>query len=216
MAILFPTLDVVVTAAPGTGSTSVIAACRRSPHAIDLLDELGLRDSQLDDKHSTVTDINRLVSFPWSGTIVTTTRNPFDFYFADWSRTRTRWASELAIPTSWVHRVPDMIQNIRVACDNDFGPWIDHVLGDDHRAGRQRRINVGHVDEADIVLRMEHFDVDLRLRHPRLAEEIGRLPHENRSDRPRRLRSVYTEEAAEMVASVHADDLVRFDYSFPI
>lgn len=213
MPIWFPELATIVTAAPGTGSTSLLRACSRSNDAVDLAASLGLGD-EVDAKHATVRDLMRSTSFSWDATIVTTTRNPFDFYLAEWTRTRTRWASELNDRSSWVHRVDGMRRSIEDAVDNDFVDWIELVLLDDFEAGRQRRINVGHVDEATFVLRMEHFDADVYKMHPRLAAVIGPLPHVNKTDRSRDLAGAYSTRATRIVQTVHAVDIQRFGYTF--
>ena len=212
MPIAFHEFATIVTAAPGTGSTSLLAACDRSALAVDLVDALGLGDADLDPKHATVADLARTCAFTWEGEIVTTTRNPFDFYLAEWTRTRTRWAREVDDPTSWVHRVAGMRRAIDDAVENDFVDWLELVLGADVEAGTRRRVNRGHVDEATIIVRMEHFDQDLERAHPDLAREIGTLPHENRTDRSRDTAAAYTPRARDLVATVHAEDIDRFGY----
>ena len=52
--------------------------------------------------------------------VVTTTRNPFDFWVAEWHRTRTRWLAELRRPESWVYRQEGMIGRIVDAVEHDF------------------------------------------------------------------------------------------------
>ena len=113
--------------------------------------------------------------------IVTTTRNPFDFYVAEHTRTRTRWVHELRRPDSWVHDVPDAVDRIVDAVTLDFDAWLERVIGS---PVRQLRINRGHVAEADVVLRMEHLESDVReLRRPRAA----RAAHQRHGPRARLL-----------------------------
>ena len=221
MPLLLPSLSTVVTAAPGTGSTSLLEACARDDDVVDLLEGVDCVAVGLDAKHATLAGIARsgacrevratLGSPP--AHVVTTTRDPFDFYVAEWHRTRTRWALELDDPSSWVHRVEGMHERIDRALGSDFDPWLRDELAGGPDDG-SRRLNPGHVDEATIVLRIEHVDDDLRRLHPRLAERIGPIPHVNRTERDGSSRERYTPWGRAAVERAHAADLARFGYRF--
>ena len=219
MAFWFDMVATAVTAAPGTGSTSLTDTCARSGWAIDVL--AGRADAAghgpLDAKHATVTEIH--TAGLWAELvgeeptqIVTTTRDPYDFYVAEWYRTRTRWAAELDDPWSWVQSVVGMRERIARAVDLDFDAWLHHELSADLDAGRSRRLNPGHVDEATIVLRMEHLDDDLARLHPELFHLIGRIPHVNRTVRPGPIDDSYTPWGLAAVTTLHHDDIERFGY----
>ena len=230
----FPDLDTVVTAAPGTGSTSLMSARLDAPGAIDPVATL-VRvdhdhvDGPVDPKHATWSRIREHLpttpsdSRAADGTdpdtvrhVVTATRDPWDFYLAEWTRLRTRWALELDQPDSWVHRVAGVRDSIRAATTLDFDDWILHEFAADMETGdSERRLNRGHVDEATVVVRMEHLDHDLARLHPDLARRIGPIPHLNRTDRRRDLAAAYSQRSARIVADAHAADIARFGYAFP-
>jgi hypothetical protein len=203
-----------VTAEPGTGSTSVVAALARRPDveqvpAHDLLDPEGRQ--VLDAKHATVGQLvdAGVLARDHGLSIITTTRNPFDFYVAEWSRSRTRWVEDLRDPTSWVHRQPGAIDRIVDALTNEFDAWLEIALQPDLDRGTGRHLNAAHVAEASSVVRMEH-----------LSEELaalglgGSVPHLNSSGRGVPYWTHYSRESRAWVEAVHAPDLDRFGYRF--
>lgn len=214
MALIDHDAGLILTAAPGTGSTSLIAAFTTTRGATPVPEGVGPPGGpRVDPKHATV---RQLVDAGWLAAghglrIVTTTRNPFDFYVAEWERTRSRWILELRDPGSWVHTQPGAIDRIVDAVTLDFETWLHRALG---ATGTdpppRRRINQGHVDEADVVLRMERVEADLR-------ELLGldvRVPRDNVTDRDRAYWRHYSPAARQLVALAHAADLERFDYAF--
>ena len=60
MAVLFPDLDLVVTMAPGTGSTALEAACTSAPGSHDVASVLRVRPDEADPKHATWTRLRRV------------------------------------------------------------------------------------------------------------------------------------------------------------
>jgi hypothetical protein len=206
---------IAVTGAPGTGSTSLLTALQeqaglRPCPADDVLDADG--HQVLDAKHATVAELVAagLVPADHGWTIVTSTRNPFDFYVAEWERSRTRWIRDATDPTSWVNRQPGALERIIDAVVQPFETWVVGVLADDRRDGVTRHLNAGHVGEADVVVRLEHLADDL------VVAGFGDLevPHLNRTPRTRPYWQYYDVDAREAVAAVHAPDLERFGYRF--
>ncbi len=139
--------------------------------------------------------------------VVTTTRNPFDFYVAEYERTRTRWVHELRDPASWVHATPGAVDRVVDAVTLDFETWLRRAVG---TSPGPRRVNPGHVDEADVVLRMEHLEADLR---DLLGLELT-VPRTNVTDRARAWWRSYDVEGRRLVETAHAQDLERFGYAF--
>lgn len=213
MALIDHAAGIIVTAAPGTGSTSLIAALRAHRPVVPV--PSGDEDAAggIDAKHGTV---GQLVAAgllpPGHGLrIVTTTRNPFDFYVAEWQRTRTRWVEELRDRRSWVHTQPGAIERIIDAVTLDFEPWLHRALDvEPGSAPAPRRINPSHVEEADVILRMESLEADL-------GELVGldlAVPRENVTRRDRAYWRHYSSTARSLVAHAHATDLDRFGYGF--
>jgi hypothetical protein len=93
----------------------------------------------------------------------------------------------------------------------DFGQWVAKALGvDGEEPPPLRRINRGHVEEADVVLGMESVEADL-------AEALGlhlAVPRENVTERDRAWWRHYSPVARRLVEQAHAADLERFGYRF--
>lgn len=217
MVLLLPRERLVVTAAPGTGSTSLLGylaarhGCRAVPETDVVVDGCVVVDA----KHAPLADVvaaglldrRDLVGVR----VVTSTRNPYDFWAAEWHRTRTRWRDLLATPDSWVHRQTGMQARIDQAVALEFDDWLELALGDHHRAGRTMHLNAGHVAEADVVVRMEHLDDDLA---PLLDRRRTAVPHVNATPGRLPYRELYGSAARDLVTAVHAPDLERFGYRF--
>jgi hypothetical protein len=199
----------LVTAAPGTGSTALGEALVSQRGASEVVGPEQARRVGVDAKHATVGQLVAagVVDAGHGMRIVTTTRNPFDFYVAEHTRTRTRWVHELRRPDSWVHEVPGAVDRIVDAVTLDFDAWLVQAIGDPVRA---LRINRGHVDEADVVLRMEHLESDIG---DLLGFELA-VPPTNVTDRERAYWRSYSAASRRLVETAHADDLERFDYAF--
>lgn len=208
MALLDPDLGLLVTAAPGTASTALREALLARPSVTEVPASGEVRAAGIDVKHATVAELVRAGFVPadhgWR--IVTTTRNPFDFYVAEYERTRRRWVHELRDPESWVHQTPGAVDRIVDAVTLEFDEWLAKALAEPG----PRRINRGHVDEADIVLRMEHLEQDLR----ELAGLDVAVPATNVTDRERAYWRAYDVAGRRRVEAAHADDLALFGYAF--
>jgi hypothetical protein len=209
MALLDRRAGLLVTAAPGTGSTALIDALVSQRGATEVVGREQARELGVDAKHATVRQLvdAGVVDAGHGMRIVTTTRNPFDFYVAEHTRTRTRWVHELRRPDSWVHDVPGAVDRIVDAVTLDFDAWLERAVG---TPVRPSRINRGHVVEADVVLRMEHLEADL-------AEHLGlelAVPRTNVTDRERAYWRSYSVTSRRLVAEAHAEDLERFGYCF--
>lgn len=217
-----PPLGVCVTAAPGTGSTSLLAWAEALPGARHLLADDVLRPDgtvEVDAKHATVTQVVAAGLVGWTPqdrVIVASTRNPFDHWHAEWFRTRTRWAQDAADPTSWVHRVEGMADRIRAACRLIFPAWLEEEVGARADASERWHLNPGHIAEADVVLRMEHLAADVAVLLARVGAhgQAPPVPHQNRTEGRDPYQTAYTDRARAIVAQVNGPDLARFGYEF--
>lgn len=208
MALLDSAAGLLVTAAPGTASTALREALLGRPSVTEVPAGGAVRAAGIDVKHATAGDLVRAGFLaPDHGlSIVTTTRNPFDFYVAEYERTRRRWVHELRNPDSWVHATPGAVGRIVDAVTLEFNEWLAGAIA----APGPRRINRGHVDEADVVLRMEHLESDLR---ELLGLEVT-VPATNVTDRERAYWRAYDVTSRQLVETAHADDLAKFAYTF--
>lgn len=208
MALLDSATGLLVTAAPGTGSTALRAALLSRPTVSEVPDVDTIRVGDIDVKHATVGELVGAGFLPADHglRIVTTTRNPFDFYVAEYERNRRRWVHDLRDPDSWVHATPGAVGRIVDAVTLDFPDWLAGVIAEPG----PRRINRRHVDEADVVLRMEHLESDLR-------ELVGldiAVAATNVTDRERAYWRSYDVPSRALVETTHAEDLERFGYAF--
>ena len=208
MALLDAAAGLLVTAAPGTASTALREALLARRDVTEVPDSADVRTAGVDVKHGTVRQLVEAGLLPADHglRVVTTTRNPFDFYVAEHERTRTRWVHELRDPTSWVHATPGAVDRIVDAVTLDFDAWLARVID----TPAPRRINAGHVSEADVVLRMEHLESDLR---DLLGLEVS-VPATNVTDRDRAWWRSYDARSRRLVETTHAEDLARFGYVF--
>lgn len=218
MVVVLPRERVAVTAAPGAGSTSLRAWALARPHAVAVpARDVRRKDGTtvVDAKHATVGDLAR--HGLWGpehvatvDRVVTTTRDPFEHWHAEWFRSRTRWSRELDDPSSWVVRVPGVADRVRRAVALGFDAWLAAELGPAASAGRTMHLNAGHVGEADVVLRLERLAEDVR-RHLGIADGPG---HHNATAQRGPAREAYTARGRALVEAVHAPDLARFGYCF--
>ena len=208
MALLDTAARLLVTAAPGTASTALREALLERPTVTEVPAGNAIRAAGIDVKHATAGELVQAGFLaPDHGLrIVTTTRNPFDFYVAEYERNRRRWVHELRHPDSWVHATPGAVGRIVDAVTLEFNEWLARVVAEPG----PRRINRGHVDEADVVLRMEHLESDLR---DLLGLEVA-VAATNVTDRERAYWRAYDVAGRELVEIAHADDLAQFAYAF--
>lgn len=213
MALIVPDLGVIVTAAPGTGSTSLRAAFAAAGGR-PVLDQDVVVDGEavVDAKHATAAELVAagVLDADHGMAIVTSTRNPFDYWSAEWERTRTRWVHELRDRSSWVYRVDGAVGRIVDAVTMAFAPWLAQALGPAAEAGRRTHLNPDHIAEADVVVRMEHLSADLAAAG---VDDVA-VPHLNVTPRAQSYWQHYDAGARALVTEVHAPDLERFGYAF--
>ena len=209
MAIVDAAAGLLFTAAPGTGSTALIAALRAHRDVVAVPPADAVRVAGVDAKHGTATQLVAagLLDADHGLRVVTTTRNPFDFYVAEYERNRTRWVQDLRDPASWVHHTPGALDSVVDAITLDFATWVTRAVGE---PAQPRRLNAGHVLEADVVLRMEHLEQDLR----DLLDLDLQVPPTNVTDRDRAYWRAYDVRTRALVGAAHAEDLERFAYRF--
>ncbi len=209
MALIDAAAGLIVTAAPGTASTALREALLSQREVIEVPSPGAVRTAGVDVKHGTVRELVAagLVKADHGLRVVTTTRNPFDFHVAEYERSRTRWVHELRDPMSWVHQTPGALDGIVDALTLDFDAWLARAVGS---SPGPRRVNAGHVDEADVILRMECLEADVR---ELLGLELA-VPPTNVTDRERAWWRSYGVTSRRLVETAYADDLRLFGYAF--
>lgn len=209
MALADAAAGILVTAAPGTGSTALRDALLSQREVTQVPPPGGVRAGGVDVKHGTARQLVAagLLRPDHGMRVVTTTRNPFDFYVAEYERSRTRWVHELRDPASWVHTTPGAVDSVVDALTLEFDAWLTRAIVD---RGRPHRVNPGHVEEADVVLRMEYLETDLR---DLLGLKLS-VPRTNVTERERAWWRSYGVGGRRLVETAHAEDLERFGYAF--
>ncbi|MGG5258849.1 hypothetical protein [Phycicoccus avicenniae] len=208
MALLDQGAGLLFTAAPGTASTALRAALLDRGGVVEVPAADEARVDGIDVKHATAAQLlsGGFLASDHGLRVVTTTRNPFDFYVAEYERSRRRWVHELRQPDSWVYATPGAVGRIVDAVTLEFDQWLALAID----GPGERRINRGHVDEADVVLRMEHLEHDIR---GLLGIELTVAPT-NVTDRERAYWRAYDAASRALVETAHAADLERFRYAF--
>lgn len=208
MALLDAGSGLLFTAAPGTASTALREALFARGGVVEVPAADAVRVDGIDVKHATAAQLVGAGFLPPDHglRVVTTTRNPFDFYVAEYERTRRRWVHELRRPDSWVYATPGAVGRIVDAVTLEFDQWLALAVD----GPGERRVNRGHVEEADVVLRMEHLEEDLR---SLLGLELTVAPT-NVTDRERAYWRAYDAASRDLVQTAHAADLERFSYAF--
>jgi len=82
-----------------------------------------------------------------------------------------------------------------------------------HPARRYMTTAAG-AERATLYARLEHLDQDLGPFEAHLGFGLTPLPFENRSERPRDWRGLYSDADAALVADIAAEDIARFGYRF--
>ncbi|NHA68455.1 hypothetical protein [Phycicoccus flavus] len=208
MALLDEGSGLLFTAAPGTASTALQAALLERGGVVQVPATDAARIDGIDVKHATAAQLvgGGFLAPDHGLRVVTTTRNPFDFYVAEYERSRRRWVHELRQPDSWVYATPGAVGRIVDAVTLDFTDWLALAVD----GPGERRVNRGHVDEADVVLRMEHLEHDIRT----LLDIDLTVAPVNVTDRERAYWRSYDAAGRALVETAHAADLERFSYAF--
>ncbi|MEM7753479.1 MAG: sulfotransferase family 2 domain-containing protein [Pseudomonadota bacterium] len=152
-------------------------------------------------KHARLSDIEGMAVLPDPAFTFTLVRNPWDRLVSLYA-----WAR--------VQRFEHPL--VQAAKTLEFGPFLGAapVL----KALRNDSAKAYVTDRSgalrcDAFVRLEHLKADLAPVEDHLGFQID-MPHANRSDPPD-TPSLYTSKTRALIADVFADDIARFDYSFP-
>ena len=229
MAIVCDVPALFFTLAPGTGSTA-LEEYLMQPSVQILLGSRKVPDmgceipSWLDKKHCTYKQaVSADIGVIEGMTVVTGTRNPFDYWYAEWFRHRHRWIKELGNRDSWVFKNANKMETIRDCCLYDFSEWVlryhkKRKAADDEATAM---LHPQYLIEAAHTLRMESIQQDL---HSVLAHQLGheitdKLPDmvkvnvTPRSDRDAYWQH-YSPEARDVITHYYSDHLRLFGYHF--
>ena len=225
MAIVCDELKFIYFLAPGTGSTSLLRYfsdnfnVKRVPDSNEnLIAEDGKTIIQA--KHSTLAELkkhNLLNPEQLNYLKITGVRNPYDYFYAEWYRSRTRFGRLLRDESSWIYHTPGGKQKITEIIDSlvmDFPDWLYERLKYKYQNQQQEMLHSRYVDYADAFIKMENINQDLHhilLKHCGIDKEID-VDRENVTNRDRCYWQHYSLLARNMVHTVFKPYLDKFDY----
>ena len=155
-------------------------------------------------KHSKLSDIEGVITRDdmRQFKVFAITRNPWDRFvsYFHWLQSQkfdhpaVKLAKELSFADFLGHPV-----NLRAIQNDQVSDYLSDPSGHDCR---------------DLVLRLEHMGEDLAKLVTLLGFSVSKIPHENRSDRPRDYRGFYGDKEAAIIAQAYRDDIKTFGYTF--
>jgi hypothetical protein len=206
MAVIIPSIDLLVLQVPGTASTSVADALL----AIDGAYSAGPKHCTRQEL-ATSGDVNeddlrhtQCVCF---------VRNPFDLIHAEWHRCRTRWVFELDNPATVGSWSEGKRLEIKMACAKDFGDYVQWLFADAACAGQKLPLFRPYTEDADVVFKSEmmpEFEEWLRttfslsVKVPKVNETLGR----------REYWRDYSRTARQIISELFSEEIDKLGYSF--
>lgn len=154
-------------------------------------------------KHSTMADIEGLVSNLDGLFAFTLVRNPWDRMVSYYHWLRDQDFDHPAVALAAQMEFADFASAAQTRSSMKANP-ARHYMTD--ATGRER---------CDLYIRLEHFDTDAATLWDHLGFHLE-LPRANTSDRVADYRTYYTDEARQAVADACAEDIARFGYTFDL
>ncbi|MEM7590814.1 MAG: hypothetical protein AAF383_04740 [Cyanobacteria bacterium P01_A01_bin.83] len=227
MALVCDELKFIYFLAPGTGSSALYQ------YFIDNFNVKRVPDSDenivsedtttvIQSKHSTFEELkkyNFLNSEQLNYLKITGTRNPYDYFYAEWYRSRTRFSKHLTDESSWIYNTPKGKQRIGEIVDSiilDFPEWLEKRLKAKYETKKKAMLHPQYVNHADAFVGMENMNEDI---HNILLDHCGvdkkiEVPRKNVTKRDRCYWQHYSFSARKMVETVFKPYINKFDYSF--
>ena len=155
-------------------------------------------------KHSTLADIDGVVSTAdLAGYFIfTLVRNPWDRLVSYYAWLRDQSFDHPAVILAKRSDFATFLRDPATQASFRAGPFASYV-----------RDTEGN-EQADLFIRLEHFDEDVIPLEKHLGFSLRPLPHENQSVRAGDYRTHYIDELSELVADFCAEDIGRFGYKF--
>ncbi len=221
LAIVSEQYDFVFLLSPGTGSTAVANALVNAGVG-EWCPPEDLRMGPGDDdvvlrKHTTYRQLRDWDVLPRPLTdyqIVTTVRNPFDFWVSEYVRQRDRWSQRLDDPNSHVFRKKGDSDSVELATTLSFSEWMHQRWGDRDEQYAEM-LHPEFAFRSDYFLHFERLEETLQdWLESRGVEETVRLERMNVTDRDADYRTYYDDSTRQLLERVHRFYLKRFGYSF--
>jgi hypothetical protein len=225
MAIIVEKLKLIYFSTPGTGSTATgnflvnNYECKNVP-------ETDIKNSDgkilVRGKHSSFPELkkaNLLNEQELQYLRVTGVRNPYDFLYAQWYRSRTRWINQLGNKKSWIFNNEKKIREIVDCVIMDFSEWVIKKLKRHYKVKRQFLLHEEYLTDMNMFVRMENIDEDMSkvlsqcLGVPEAEVQVS-VPEVNVTKREREYWKFYAEKARTFVEFVYKPYLSKFNYFF--
>lgn len=155
-------------------------------------------------KHSTLSDIAGLASDEEIASFFTLTlvRNPWDRAVSYYHWLRDQHFAHPAVGLAKSHIFGDFLAHPQTSTALALWPYAAYM-----------RNRLGH-ERASLFARLEHLDADLAPFEAHLGFAITPLARANESGRVRDWRGYYSDNSAQLIATICAEDIARFDYRF--
>lgn len=155
-------------------------------------------------KHSDLRDITGLVtqSEIESFFVFTLVRNPWDRMVSYYHWLRAQSFNHPAVTHAQTLGFSEFLNHPFIARSIAANPYSSYVT------------DASGTERCQLFIRLEHLQNDLAPLEKHLGFTLGDIPHENQSDRQSGYRSSYTDKDAEHLATLAANDITRFGYSF--
>ncbi len=155
-------------------------------------------------KHSTLSDIAGLASDDEIASFFTLTlvRNPWDRAVSYYHWLRDQHFAHPAVGLAKSHSFPDFLSHPQTRTALALWPYTAYMRD---RFGAER---------ASLFARIEHLDTDLAPFEAHLGFGLTPIARANESGRDRDWRPYYSDDSAALIASLCAEDIARFGYSF--
>ena len=227
MAVICDDLKFIYFLSPGTGSSSLLSFfinnfnARTIPYPdVNLFDDGG--KLMVSEKHSTYSQLlnHGLLDEKQNNYLrITGVRNLYDYFYAEWYRSKTKFIKLLPDKNSWIYKTKNSkrkIASIINAATMDFSDWLVKEIGHHYKNNTKIMFHREFVDHADVVIRREHISEDV---HKILSEKLNidkkfEMPKQNITNKDRCYWKYYSKEAREMVHSVYQPYLEKFGYVF--
>lgn len=227
MALICDELKFIYFLAPGTGSSALLQYLVNNFEVKKVPDSdnnIVLEDGEtiLRAKHSTFGELkkhNLLDRKQLEYLRITGTRNPYDYFYAEWYRSRTIFSKLLADDNSWIYQTPKGKQRIKEIVNSinlEFADWLEQRLKERYQQKKRAMLHPEYVNNAEAYVRMENMNQDLHnilLEHCGVDREI-KVPKKNVTDRDRCYWQHYSLKARDMVNTVFKPYINKFDYVF--
>lgn len=213
--IISPARKFIFVHIPKTGGTSLALALEARAHRDDILigdtpkaikrrgrvKKLSAKGRLW--KHSTLADLDGVLSpSDLDGMFISTlVRNPWDRVVSYYHWLRAQNFDHAAVGLAKTHDFSGFVLHPDTQASLRTNPYTRYVT------------DATGVERAATFVRLEALDTDLAPVEQHLGFKLT-LPQVNRSDRPKDYRLAYTDQTAEIIARVCADDIAQFGYHF--